>query len=206
MTRFRTAQEAFWAGEFGDAYTARNTGDAWIASNTAFFARVLRATRGIGSVLELGANIGLNLHALRAVLPAAELTGVEINASAARALREIPGVDVIEGSILELEPTRTWDLVLTKGVLIHVHPDELARVYEVIHRASSRYVCVAEYYAPSPVSIPYRGHEDRLFKRDFAGELLDGFPDLALVDYGFAWRRDPVFPQDDLTWFLLEKR
>jgi spore coat polysaccharide biosynthesis protein SpsF len=26
------------------------------------------------------------------------------------------------------------------------------------------------------------------------------------VDYGFAYRRDPNFPQDDITWFLLEKR
>jgi spore coat polysaccharide biosynthesis protein SpsF len=27
-----------------------------------------------------------------------------------------------------------------------------------------------------------------------------------LVDYGFAYHRDPNFPQDDITWFLLEKR
>ncbi|NDB35890.1 MAG: pseudaminic acid biosynthesis-associated methylase, partial [Flavobacteriia bacterium] len=43
-------------------------------------------------------------------------------------------------------------------------------------------------------------------KRDFAGELLDTFPDLRLVDYGFAYKRDTSFPQDDITWFLLEKQ
>jgi spore coat polysaccharide biosynthesis protein SpsF len=53
--------------------------------------------------------------------------------------------------------------------------------------------------------INYRGHKDRLFKRDFAGELMDKYPDLKLVDYGFVWRRDNNFPQDDGTWFLLEK-
>jgi len=53
--------------------------------------------------------------------------------------------------------------------------------------------------------IPYRGHSDRLFKRDFAGEMLEAYPGLALVDYGFAYRRDPVFPQDDISWFLLRK-
>ena len=37
------------------------------------------------------------------------------------------------------------------------------------------------------------------------GEMLDRYSDLHLVDYGFVWRRD-VFAQDDLTWFLLEKR
>ena len=46
----------------------------------------------------------------------------------------------------------------------------------------------------------------RLFKRDFAGEILDRHADLQLVDYGFAYRRNPQFPQDDITWFLMEKR
>jgi spore coat polysaccharide biosynthesis protein SpsF len=55
------------------------------------------------------------------------------------------------------------------------------------------------------VALPYRGHDERLFKRDFAGEILDRFPDLRLVDYGFRYRRDPNFPQDDVTWFLMEK-
>ena len=55
------------------------------------------------------------------------------------------------------------------------------------------------------MTIPYRGNEDRLFKRDFAGELMNRFPTLKLLDYGFVWKRDPVFPQDDITWFLLEK-
>jgi pseudaminic acid biosynthesis-associated methylase len=90
-------------------------------------------------------------------------------------------------------------------VLIHINPDRLRSVYETLHKASSRLILVCEYYNPTPVAIPYRGHADRLFKRDFAGEMLDAFPDLRLVDYGFAYRRDPAFPQDDITWFLMEK-
>ena len=74
-----------------------------------------------------------------------------------------------------------------------------------MYRASRRYVLIAEYYNPAPVAIPYRGHENKLFKRDFAGEMLERYTDLHLVDYGFAYRRDPVFPQDDISWFLLEK-
>ncbi len=62
-----------------------------------------------------------------------------------------------------------------------------------------------EYYNPSPVAITYRGHDDRLFKRDFCGDLLDKYKDLYLVDYGFCYRRDPVFQQDDMTWFLMRK-
>lgn len=88
---------------------------------------------------------------------------------------------------------------------IDINPDELNKVYDLLIRSSSRYICIAEYYNPSPVSIPYRGHQDRLFKRDFAGEILDRDPSLSLLDYGFCYHRDPNFPQDDITWFLLEK-
>jgi hypothetical protein len=56
------------------------------------------------------------------------------------------------------------------------------------------------------VAIDYRGHRERLFKRDFAGDILDRHGDLHLVDYGFVYHRDPNYPKDDLTWFLLEKR
>lgn len=62
---------------------------------------------------------------------------------------------------------------------------------------------VAEYYNPTPVEVRYREQEGLMWKRDFAGELLDRYTDLRLVDYGFVWRRD-AFPQDDVTWFLLE--
>ena len=37
-------------------------------------------------------------------------------------------------------------------------------------------VLMAEYYNPVPVSVSYRGNEERLFKRDFAGELADVQP------------------------------
>jgi spore coat polysaccharide biosynthesis protein SpsF len=90
-------------------------------------------------------------------------------------------------------------------VLIHINPEQLDLVYQKLNASSKKYILIAEYYNPSPVMIPYRGNEDRLFKRDFAGEMLEKYTDLSLVDYGFAYRKDPIFPQDDITWFLLEK-
>jgi pseudaminic acid biosynthesis-associated methylase len=198
-------QERFWSGEFGDAYSARNTGADVVAGNLALFSRILSRTDNVASVLELGANIGLNLRALRQLIPDGELAGVEINPVAAQELRAWGGADVHEGSILDLAPGRTWDLTFCKGVLIHIAPADLPAAYQRLYDCSSRYVLVAEYYNPSPVTIPYRGHDDRLFKRDFAGDLLERYADLRLVDYGFVYHRDPVFPLDDITWFLLEK-
>jgi spore coat polysaccharide biosynthesis protein SpsF len=201
----RTEQEEFWAGGFGDAYVDRNQGEARVASNTALFSRVLRAARPIGSVLELGANIGMNMLALRNLLPSASFAAVEINQQAVQALRHIPRVQVHPVSIFELGDVGVHDLVLCKGVMIHIAPEKLPDLYDLMYRTSRRYLCLAEYYSPRPVEISYRGHEGKLFKRDFAGELLDRFAGLRLVDYGFAWHRDPLCPQDDLNWFLLEK-
>jgi spore coat polysaccharide biosynthesis protein SpsF len=203
--RFATEQEDFWAGQFGDEYTQRNVGAHWVASNIALFAKVLARTEKVGSVLELGANLGLNLQALRQLLPEADFSAVEINARAVSQLKKLGGITVHHASILDFLPSEPADLVLIKGVLIHLNPDKLPQVYDLMHAASSRYICLAEYYNPSPVAIPYRGHPDRLFKRDFAGELLKRHPDLRLVDYGFVYHGDPNHPQDDLTWFLLEK-
>lgn len=202
-----TEQEKFWKGEFGDSYIGRNKGDDLIASNTAFFSKILDSTQNVKSVLELGANIGLNLIAIKQLLPKSKLSAVEINEKAAEYLREcLPETDIHIASILDFQPDRKWDFVFTKGVLIHINPEKLPIVYELMYQSSSRYILVGEYYNPSPVGIPYRGHSDRLFKRDFAGEILEKYPDLTLVDYGFVYHRDHNFPQDDINWFLLEKK
>lgn len=205
--QYKTEQEAFWAGAFGTDYIQRNQGDALLASNLNFFAKALQATRGVGSCLEFGANIGMNLKALNLLHPGIDAHGIEINAEAARQLGEvIAPANVYNTSILDFQPRRTWDLTLIKGVLIHINPEVLPQVYDKLVASTGRYLLVAEYYNPAPVAIPYRGHTDRLFKRDFAGEIMERHPQMRLVDYGFAYRRDPNFPQDDITWFLMEKR
>jgi spore coat polysaccharide biosynthesis protein SpsF len=118
----------------------------------------------------------------------------------------LPKDNIFEGSILDFNPKKVFDLTLISGVLIHINPDELVNVYDKLVASSSKYLLVAEYYNPSPVTVPYRGHMDKLFKRDFAGEIMDRHPIMKLIDYGFAYRKDPNFPKDDITWFLMEKK
>jgi pseudaminic acid biosynthesis-associated methylase len=203
---FETQQEKFWAGEFGTEYIDRNRGEALLASNLNFFSRALSSARRPATCIEFGANIGMNLRALSLLYPSQEQHAIEINPDAAAQLQQHVNAERVHiGSILSFEPDRSWDLVLIKGVLIHLDPSVLERVYEILVRSCGRYLLIAEYYNPTPVAIPYRGHTDRLFKRDFAGEVLDRYPQLKLVDYGFVYRRDPDFPQDDISWFLLEK-
>lgn len=200
------SQQEFWKGSFGNDYIERNKSDSLKASNLVLFSEILKSS-GISpkSIMELGANIGLNLLALKQLIPNCETTGVEINDKAVELLKQT-GSSVIHGSIEEFEILAKYDLVFTKGVLIHLNPQSLEGAYRKIYDSSNRWILTIEYYSRSPQEIMYRGREDVLFKRDFAGELLDKYKGhLFLLDYGFVYHRD-TYPQDDLTWFLMEKK
>ena len=197
-------QQNLWSGEFGTDYISRNTDNALHYSNVNFFSNVLAAMRTPPeSVLELGANVGMNYLALAACLGDFAYTGVEINPDAHRALSKLP-IEAIQSPVESFETHQTWDLVLTKGLLIHLNPTVLQDIYMKMARFSARYVLIAEYFSPSPIGVSYRGQEDALFKRDFAGEMMDLVEQFELVDYKFVYSREK-FPQDDITWFLLEK-
>jgi pseudaminic acid biosynthesis-associated methylase len=203
---YKTEQEAFWAGTFGNEYIERNKSDELLASNLNFFSKALAKSQPISEFIEFGSNIGMNLKALSLLFPGKKFSGIEINQLAAKELANVIGQEnVYNCSIFDFSPTKTYDLAFIKGVLVHINPEQLDLVYQKLYISSKKYILIAEYYNPSPVMIPYRGNEDRLFKRDFAGEMLNKYSDLSLVDYGFSYRKDPIFPQDDITWFLLEK-
>lgn len=202
--KYKTEQERFWAEEFGDEYCKRNT--SIIKSNINFFSKVFNRVEEVNSVIEFGANIGMNLQALNAISNL-ELSAVEINKTAVEELEKLEFIqEIYNESLLNIELSKKFDMTLIKGVLIHINPEYLKVVYEKLYNYSKKYILIVEYYNPMPVEISYRGHEGKLFKRDFAGEMLDIYKDLSLVDYGFLYHRDNNFPQDDMTWFLLEKK
>jgi pseudaminic acid biosynthesis-associated methylase len=209
MNKFQTEQEEFWANDFGNEYTDRNSGDYLLASNLTFFSKVFAHTSKITSVLEFGSNIGMNLRAIKSLIPDIELSAIEINSKAVQQLKEWGALKhIYENSIFDFAPDYARDLTLIKTVLIHINPDKLQETYGLLYESSKKYICIAEYYNPTPVTITYRGNTNKLFKRDFAGEMLERFNDLKLADYGFAYRKDNYYNReyDDITWFLLEKK
>lgn len=204
-----------WAGSFGDDYTARNLPDAnQLAYRQRFWQEALRSIEGfptceksVRKVLEIGAGSGTNLTVMRPYFaPAAtELAAIDVNPAAIRYLHENPDITyAMEADFLRAPIMPIFDLVFTRGVLIHIDPTRLDAALSRIHIASRRYILLAEYYAPDATPVSYRGQEGLLWRNDFAGLMLDKYPDLQLIDYGFKYHRD-ANPQDDITWFLLEK-
>jgi pseudaminic acid biosynthesis-associated methylase len=203
---YETEQEEFWAGAFGNDYTDRNSHDLLLRSKLIRLQRILSRTTSVQSIVELGCNRGLNLQALKLLDSTLELQGYEINSTAAQKADGLSLGSIICATITQpIKSNRDFDLSFTSGVLIHIHPDKLDQVYKNLVKLSRRYILIIEYYNPTPTEVVYRGERERLFKRDFAGELMDAY-NLALVDYGFSYHRERFLMNDDSSWFLLEKK
>ena len=198
-------QELFWKGSFGDQYVERVNGDDFISAKVDFFSQALRTTHDVGSVIDLGANRGLNAIAIKSLLPTVKYTGVEISDKAYEQLASNPSVDTaIHASIHDFSTSNTFDLAMITGVMIHLNPDTLSSVYNLLHSLSNQFILISEYYNPTPVEIDYRGHKGKLFKRDFCGEFVSQ-TNAKLLDYGFLYHGDTKYKHADMTWFLLRK-
>ncbi len=200
----QTDLERLWAGTFGDDYVERNTAAG--AGRREFWQEVVDRIEP-GNVLEVGCNIGGNLHWLAELLSTERVAGVDVNERALEALRErVPGIDVraATGRSLPFEDD-SFDLVFTSGVLIHQAPGQLEEMMGEIVRCSRRWVLCAEYFSEDEVEVRYHGKSGALFKRDYGGLYERLFEELALLDTGFLARADnPSW--DDVTWWLFERR
>ena len=157
------------------------------------------------SVLEVGCNLGRNLAALVQMVP--EVHAVEPNLEVMERARANPALaraSIQAGTAFDLPyEDRSIDLVFTSGVLIHVNPKDLPDAVDEIVRVARHYVLCIEYFSHEPVSVPYRGLNGQLFKRDFGRFYAERFPDLHALDYGFFWK--PVDAADNSNWWLFAK-
>lgn len=208
-TKTPSHQLDYWRGSFGADYMERNPlNEESVRMRVPMWSRIMRCMQGAPprSMLEVGANVGINLCALR-TLTSAEMFGVEPN-NEARSEMLKSGVlgpeNVKEGHASNLPfESASMDCVFTSGVLIHISPDDLGPSVDEIHRVSRKYIVCIEYFSPNPEQIHYRGHSDLLFKRDYGQYYLDRFQDIELLDYGFFWKRATGL--DNLTWWAFRK-
>jgi pseudaminic acid biosynthesis-associated methylase len=185
------AQEEFWAGQFGNEYTSRNRVD-WRA-RIPFWSMILDLT-GARSVSEFGCNAGWNLSAIRRAYPDVAVRGIDINVRAVDQAQDA-GLPVARASDLAGQA----ELVFTAGVLIHVGPEKLTQTMLSLVEASYDYVLAVEYASSGmPEEVHYRGHAERLWRRDY-GAMYErlGLKLMATGDPG------PAF--DRCTYWLLRK-
>jgi len=205
-----TKQSELWAGLFGDAYQERNKLDkAEILKRKEFLTTVLihsiYARTGVfpQSVLEIGAGQGPNMCALEQLskdhsIPLT-LYATELNQKARIALSEnVKTINILD----DIPKEETADMVMTYGVLIHVHPAHIKDLLGRIYNASKRFIVCCEYFSPTTRAIPYRGEKEALWADDY-GKILQETFSLKLVNYGFAWK--PVTGLDNITYWVFEK-
>jgi spore coat polysaccharide biosynthesis protein SpsF len=194
-----TKQEKLWAGKFGNEYHGRNRqknrSDFWYEVLSGRFSELT-------SVLELGAGQGDNLTAIGNYMVGKRvLVGLDINERACEVMKA-RGILPYNDSFIDAQLHGKYDLVLTRGFLIHQPLEVLEATLRGIYDLSSRYICIAEYYATKRRGMLYRGRFQALWADDFAGRLMEMYPDLKLRKYGFKYHTDDG---DDITYFLLEK-
>ena len=88
------------------------------------------------------------------------------------------------------------------GLITSTH--DVEKPLRTVKLRSAKYIFCAEFFAQTQEAVTWRGEEGLLHRNDYGGLLLDRFPDLELIDYGFWWRR--VTNGGDCTWWLFRKR
>lgn len=200
MNHAATEQLAIWTSEFGEEYTQRNNVlrprrvDAW---------RTMLGINAITSILEVGCNIGWNFQYISQV-GQYELHGIEPQAAAVTECRGMnPGASIQCGNAFDLpHDDDTFDLVFTSGVLIHIHPTDVARAIDEMYRVSKRYLLYVEYDHPIEEEVPYRGKSGALWRRNHRQCFEERYPDLKVVRSG-VWDKGNDY--DDCGWCLFEK-
>ena len=185
-------QLKIWEGTFGRDYTDRNSmstseldamymanyGISRSELNALFLCEMDRSAR----ILEVGSNTGNQLILLQEA-GFANLYGVEPQDYAVElAKKRSKNINIIKSKVFDLPfKDKFFDIVFTSGVLIHIAPPDIQRALVEIHRCSNKYIWGFEYFADEYTNVIYRGHDNLLWKTDFASLYLDLFADLELV-------------------------
>ena len=187
-----TKQMEEWAGKFGEEYTNRNV------MSPDEFEKLLRSRIGfsrteqideflsdleLDNILEVGSSVGNQLLLLQKK-GFKNLYGIELNRYAVEKSKERTkgkGIDIIQGSAFDIPFKDAYFDLFTSGVLIHISPQDINDVLDEIYRCSKRYIWGSEYFSEDYIKVDYRGHNELLWKTNFAKLYLDRFPDLQLV-------------------------
>lgn len=209
-----TPQERAWFGKHGFRYIIHHMGENWEQTRVPFWTEIFSILPAVTSVCEFGANIGANLKAIRSIKPETDLAGIEVNPVACNILTQ-EGFHATQGSIAEVELGRKFDLVFSRGVLIHIKPSDLTDVMRRMANHSSRYVMIFEHYSQTMHSLDAYGKavarttgevgEGYQFWGDFSGEFAKLYPDWSITRSGVRNVPDVAPKYGDLHWTIFQK-
>lgn len=194
---------SLWTGQFGNDYTQRQQPN--LEARMEIWKKLLPTK--VHSVLEVGANRGENLEAIR-WLNDSEVYATEPN--------DLAREEMINGGFIspshvtaDFAHRLTWpngiaDCAITCGLLIHIPPEKLLQSMKEIHRCARSFIISGEYFSPSEEMLPYRGHDEALWRRDYGSLWLEHFTDLTCRSCTFAWK--PMTGLDNLTFWVMEKK
>jgi SAM-dependent methyltransferase len=135
---------------------------------------------GAETICEVGCNVGNNL----AHFPkTARITGIDSNDTAlAIARTRYPYHDIKSGDITKLPfPDDTFDLVFTRGVLIHMPQDTLKQSMMELLRITKKWIFNLEYYGTDGKPAEWARAENMLWYRNM-GLNWKYFPVTVLTD------------------------
>ena len=209
----RTDQESAWGGKHGFRYVVHHLSEDWKATRVPLWKNLLTFVPDVQSVAEFGCNIGANLKALREIRPDLDLAGVEINRFAVEVLKRERVSEVNLGSVGTYDFGRKFDLVFTRGVLIHIAPDDLPNVLANMERHAKKYVLIWENYDEAMHNMPWydkrvgdgKAGVNYQFWRDFAGEFHKQFPNWTVLASGVGLEEKSTRKHGDLVWTIFRR-
>ncbi|MBB3061481.1 methyltransferase domain-containing protein [Microbulbifer rhizosphaerae] len=216
----RNAQERAWLGRHGFRYVVHHLEEKWEQTRTPYWEMLFSMLPDVSSVCEFGCNIGANLRAINHLRPNIRRVGIEINAIACEVLRKSGIAEVHEASVSEIDLAEQFDLVFSRGVLIHINPSDLENVLRRMAKHSKRYVLIYEIFSPEPFHLESYSDivslatgekaEGYQFWRDFASEFSDLHPAWQIVRSGVgempaAKREDAKPKHGKLVWTLFKR-
>jgi len=191
-----TYQSKIWSSKFGKEYTDRNLiplsdleklyknnyGITRTKLNEIFLNKISRSIR----ILEVGSNVGNQLLYLQEMgfknLWGIEPQGYAVELSKNRARY----INIIKGNCFYIPfKDKSFDLVYTSGVLIHISPRNIKKAMKEIYRCACKYIWGFEYYSGEYEEIEYRGEKNLLWKANFPKIYTDIFPNLRIEKIKF---------------------
>ncbi len=212
---YSTSQENIWSSDHGFRYVVHHMGEDWKKNNIRLpvWTLVLAQVPEITSVCEFGCNIGANLKSINHLNPEIALAGIEINPHAVKLLQKENLGDIHCASILDVDLDRQYDMVFTRGVLIHINPDEVPTVMHNMAKHARHYVMIYEHYSANPHNldryqplskevVPGEGYQ---FWRDFSDDFQALYPDWQMVATGVDDTLNQVPEEGDLHWTIFRR-